>query len=242
MRRALLLLLLLASPAGAGTITSMSLTVTLGALPPFDPVAGATPVGVGTGTLSIPFQPLTTAVIRTLPTTNELISFVTVTFASGTVTALSDGSGTGTIPGSLIFNILQLFNLTLPVQHGGSTVVAGSFGALQVTVTPVAAGWTTGAVAITGVFTETPATAVVNTLTVSGTPTQTGAVSSLGLVWAARTTTNCCRAVPYFARLHVTGTGLKVVPEPAPLVLLAAAAVLAGLGRRRLRSRRDGRP
>jgi hypothetical protein len=133
-------------------------------------------------------------------------------------------------------NILKLFNLNIPLSLGGSATIQAVAGGLVITVTPAAgAGWTTGSVAVTGIATTTVGTAVVNTLIGSGSPTATGATTTLALVWGARATTSAAGNLPILATLSISGTGLKV-PEPGTLLLLGSGAVgLALFGRRRMR-------
>ena len=67
----------------------------------------------------------------------------------------------------------------------------------------------------------------------TGVPTQTGATTTLSLVWAARATTSAAGNLPVFAVLQVSGMNLKAPEAGVALLLGSAAAWLVLTGRRR---------
>jgi hypothetical protein len=230
----------ISAQAGAGTITSASLSLTVGALPPVVVVDVVPDTSVGTGSFSFPFTPATPtfALPTALFSGVSLISGLTLAVNSGTVAVASDGTGTGVIGGTTFVNILKLFNLNIPLSLGGSATIQAVAGGLVITVPPAAgAGWTTGTVAVTGVATTLPGTTVVNTLVGSGSATVTGATTTLALVWGSRATTSAAGNLPIFARLDISGTNLKT-PEPGHLLAGAAALAAVGFLARARRSRK----
>jgi hypothetical protein len=167
--------------------------------------------------------------------TGSLISGLVLAVGGGTVNVLSNGTGVGVIGGQAFVNILQLFNLTIPLSLGGSATLQASANNFVITVTPVAGGWTTGSVAVTGLGMPTTLGGFVNTIIATGQATSTGATTSLTLLWGARATTSAAGNWPVFAFLSVSGTGLKGVPEPGTLLFLGSGiASLALFGCRRM--------
>jgi hypothetical protein len=69
----------------------------------------------------------------------------------------------GVIGGLALVNILNLFNLTIPLGLSGSAVIQAAGGGDVVTVTPAAGGWTAGSVAVTGLAVSTTLGGFVNT-------------------------------------------------------------------------------
>lgn len=131
--------------------------------------------------------------------------------------------------------MLQLANLSIPLSvvgaPGASTVVSN----LGVKLTVVGNGWTTGAQMLTGITTTTPGTAVLNTVTLSGsrqtTPYQGG--GTVTLVTTFKVITGFAGVLPGFAEQR-----LVLVPEPLVTTLLSAGAAFAaavGWHRRRRR-------
>jgi hypothetical protein len=230
----------ISAQASAGTVTSASLSLTVGALPPIV-ITDVTPdFGVGTDSFLLPFTPSGATPTVALPTALfsgvSLISGLTLAVSPGTVNVASNGTATGIIGGTTFVNILKLFNLNIPLSLGGGATIQAVAGGLVITVTPAAGtGWTTGAVSITGIATG-PETAMVNTLTASGSPTVTGATTTLALIWGARTTTSAAGNLPLFAKLSISGKNLKA-PEPGHLLAGAAALAAAGFVARARRNR-----
>jgi hypothetical protein len=148
--------------------------------------------------------------------------------------------GYGALDGTLFINVLQLFNLTVPLgpvgAGGTSAKVAGTL-----IVTAVGTGWTTGAVAVTGITSKTaPGSFVVNTVTFAGYDNRTPAHrGTLLLVSPIKAVTNAAGNLVVLARqtLYFEGD----VPEPGTLLLLGSGiGVLVWLGLSRAHRRRRG--
>jgi hypothetical protein len=228
----------LASTAGAATVTltSGTLSIGIGALPPIAlPFVGSVPILVssGNGSFTEPanvFGPANIPLPRQLFTGTPQISGLTLAgFANGTkVFNGTNGTAVGGLNGKAIVNVLQLLNLSIPlnvVGNPGATVQAG-VGAIIITV--VAQGWTTGTAVVTGLPSPTP------TATAQGTDARTpGHGGTIVLVSGFQAITNVAGTLPGFATQVLNFAG---APEPGTLLLLGSGvAGLAILGRRRMR-------
>jgi hypothetical protein len=146
--------------------------------------------------------------------------------------------GPGRLTGAAIVNILALFNLHVPLFPVGytddytSSSGPGGGGPL---VTVFGTGWTTGDVTLTGVSTETPSGALVNTVTFGALGFDNRTAGHRGIVQLVS---------PFKVVSGVAGNlsgyalqTLTFVPEPGTFVLLGlGAAALAGHGLRRRRA------
>ena len=225
------------STAATLTLQGGSLSVALGALPPIILPGGQAPVFVSSGTgdfveLAGLFGPANVPLPKSLFTGVNLISGLTLAnFGNGTKTVVG-GVGTGGLAGSALVNVLQLFNLSIPlsvVGQAGATVMAGSAG-IQITV--IGQGWTTGVATVTGVTTGTVGTGNTNTALLTGSDNRTANhAGTITLVSGFQAITSVAGTLPGFAI-----QSLSFVPEPGTLLLLGSGvAGLAVLGRRRMR-------
>jgi hypothetical protein len=205
------------------------------------------PAGIFTGSVAIP-----TSLFTGVPLVIDLdvrISNGTKAIAPGAVGgghATGAGirraggglGGLGTLAGTAIFNALGLFNIDLPLAPIGSTGGMADEAAPSFFATVLGTGWTTGAVTLTGLTTETPGGANINTVTFAGydnrTPAHRGVVQ---LVSPFKTMTTNTGNIASVALQTLTFEG--AVPEPGTLLLLAAG--IAGLTVHGLRKRRSQR-
>jgi hypothetical protein len=146
--------------------------------------------------------------------------------------------GPGRLTGAAIVNVLGLSNLHVPLYPVGYT--DGYFtssgpegGGIRVTV--IGTGWTTGDVTITGVTSETPSGAALNTVTLGAlgfdnrTPGHRGVVQ---LVSPFKVISGVTGNLPGYALQTLT-----FVPEVGTLVTLGAGVVaLVGYGLRKRRA------
>ncbi|MEN8183511.1 MAG: hypothetical protein ABFS46_13365, partial [Myxococcota bacterium] len=141
----------------------------------------------------------------------------------------------GGLVGSTLVNILQLFNLQIPLSVVGDaanlSTVAVSGG---IAITVKGQGWTAGTAVVTGITSTTPGTNIINTVTQAGTDARTaGHAGPLTLVSGFQSITNVAGNLPGFAVMVISA------PEPAAgLAFASAAAVVGFLGHRRLRRKR----
>jgi hypothetical protein len=199
------------------------------------------PAGTFTGTEAIPTA-LFTGVALIFNATVGNLSNAAALFAAGGGPIDPGGpfdgagggfGGYGALDGTLFINVLGLFNLSVPldpVGAGGTTAkVAGTLH-----VTAFGTGWTTGAVAVTGITSGIPA---VNTVTFTGYDNRTPAHrGTLLLVSPIKVVTNAAGNLVVLARqtLHFEGE----VPEPGTLLLWGSGiGALAWLGNARRQRR-----
>ena len=234
-----------AGQASAGALTSASLVFQLGSLPGASfPAAGATgsatsnlSAGLGAGTA---FNGVFTTSIPTsaAPPLTAIQVFVTKN-AGATFT----GATTGNVGGVLLFEgVANVYGLDgfpsgglpllgVPLALGSPNTLFSA--APGVSITAIGAGWTAGAATVTGITTTTPS----NATNMAGTAMATGAngltaagAGTLVLVTPSKIMTNIAGNLAAFSVLTLT-----YVPEPGSVLLVAAAvATLAVLGRRRL--------
>ena len=254
-------------PAGAATLflAQSSLGLSIGALPPILVSADTFPnpiliqVSSGTGGFTEPagvFGPATVAAPKALFTGVPQISGLTLTnFGNNTKVVFAGGGlpmttgkpfnggggfgGPGPLSGSALVNVLQLFNLTIPLDAVGAT--SGFFTAqgAGIRITLTATNWTTGVVQIskvtTGVPTPNGGSVNGNTVTVAGFDNRTpGHQGSMLLISPFHVLTNVAGNLPGLAMQVLNFS----VPEAGTLLLLGTGAVgLALYGIRRLHAR-----
>ena len=236
----LLVLLPVSASASTLTINSSTLGLAIGALPAISIPGNLSSLAVssGAGTFTEPalaFGPATVPLPVSLFTGVPQISGLTLTnFGNGTKVCTGTGPLTciGGLAGASLVNILQLFNLTIPlsvVGVPGASTVAGSAG---ITITVIGQGWTATTALVTGVTATTPGTAVVNTATSPGSDNRTaGHGGTLKLVTGFQAITNVAGTLPGFAIQT-----FSFAPEPAGLLGFASAAgAVAVFAHRRLR-------
>lgn len=229
----------LATSAQAATLQlTGTLSLTIGALPPVAlPSNGSTPILVssGSGHFTEPanvFGPATVAQPVSLFTGVPQISGLTLAgVANGTKVFSGAGTAIGGLSGSAVIDVIQVLNLSIPlnvVGVPGASLVAAA-GAIVITV--IGQGWTTGTAVVTGVSTLTPGTNVINTVTLSGSDDRTaGHKGTLVLVSGFQVITNVAGRLPGFA------VQTLALPEPKTLLLLGSGALGLGLyARRRFR-------
>jgi hypothetical protein len=212
--------------------SSMSLTVST--LPPLTVPSNPASIVVssGAGTFTEPagvFGPASTQLPRTLFTGVSLISGLTISgFGNGT--QVCDGTApalncVGGLSGGALVNVLQLFNLTIPLSVVGSPGASVQVDAGGIIITVVGQNWTAGQAAVTGVTVDTPGGGeTIGTVFQTGADDRTaGHGGQLVLVSGFRAITNVAGTLPGF----VTQT-LNFAPEPGRLLAFAAAASALG--------------
>lgn len=240
------LVTLVAFSAGADPrgIDSAELSLAIGALPPvvLQGNVGFTSINVssGTGTFTEPqgaFGPTDIPLAQSLFTGVPQISGLTLAgFGNGTKLCTVPGPPLGCaggLAGSSLVNILQLFNLSIPLSVVGAPGASTIAGAMGITITVKGQGWTAGVASVTGVTEELPGTTVTNTVTSAGSDGRTaGHGGTLRLVSGFQAITNVAGNLPGFGVQT-----FSFAPEPVELLLLgtgmAGFALYAGWRRRR---------
>ena len=230
-----------ASTLAVDPSSSMSLTVST--LPPLTVPSNPASIVVssGAGTFTEPigvFGPATTQLPRTLFTGVSLISGLTISgFGNGT--QVCDGTTpalncVGGLSGNTLVNVLQLFNLTIPLSVLGSPGATVKVDAGGIIITVVGQNWTAGQAAVTGVTVDTPGGgSVITTVFETGADNRTAGGGSLVLVSGFKAITNVAGTLPGF----VTQT-LNFAPEPGRLLAFVAAASALGFLVRARRSKK----
>ncbi len=213
---------LVSGSATAGTFTSGTLALSIGALPPITlPSNSATFTVTAGGGFVEPsgvFGPVTVQLPRALFTGVPQISGLTLaSFGNGPVNGTLPGV-VGGLKGSSLVNVLGLLNLSIPLSVVGSpggTVMAVAGG---IAITVVGQGWTEGTQAVAGI-TTTVGNQVLNTVTVTGSALPRSGQGTGTLVSGFKAITNVAGNLPGLA-----SQTLRFAPEPASWLLLSAAA------------------
>ena len=125
-------------------------------------------------------------------------------------------TATGGLAGDAFVNILQLFNLSIPLSVVGQSGAATQNVVGNIVITVIGQGWTAGTATVTGVTTTTPGTAVVSTASSQGSDNRTANhAGTLVLVSGFQVITNVAGKLPGFAFQALT-----FVPEAGTLLLL----------------------
>ena len=217
-----------ASADTLGLDPSSTFALSIGALPPIVIPSGAASIAVssGTGTFTEPagvFGPALIALPLSLFTGVSLISGLTIVgLGNGTVVcsnATPALSCTGGVAGTTLVNVLQLFNLSIPlsvVGNPGASVVVDAGG---IVITVIGQKWTAGTASVTGTGDN-----LTNTAFSTGVDNRTANhAGNLVLVTGFQAITNVAGTLPGFAVQT-----LNFAPEPTSLLLSVAAA--GGLG------------
>lgn len=202
--------------------------LSIGALPPVTLPNNPTSIVVssGGGTFTEPagvFGPADVPLPASLFTGVSLISGLTlVGFGNGTV--VCDGfdpalACTGGLAGTTLVNVLQLFNLSIPLSVVGSPGATVKVDAGGIIITVTGQKWTAGPTSVVGTGDNQTGVALSN-----GEDNRTaGHGGELVLVTGFRAVTNVAGTLPGFAVQT-----LNFAPEPTSLLLAAAAAGAVG--------------
>lgn len=227
-------LMLLTIP-GASTAASLALdpstfSVSIGALPPVvlanNPATIAVSSGAGTFT-EFPgvFGPTTIGLSASLFTGVSLISGLTLAgIGNGTVVCSSAGpplSCAGGLAGTALVNILQLFNLSIPLSVVGSPGASVKVDAGGIIITVIGQRWVAATTSVTGT-----GSAMTNTAFSTGFDSRTaGHGGSLVLVSGFKAITNVAGTLPGFAVQNLNFDA----PEPVELLMLGVGLVGFGI-------------
>jgi hypothetical protein len=215
-------------------VEASTLSLSIGTLPPIEVPSNPSQsiaVSSGSGTFTEPpgiFGPTTVQLPRALFTGVSLISGLTIVgLANGTQPCTQFDPAlacTGGLAGTTLVNVLNLFDLSIPlsvVGSPGATVMAGTGG---ITITVTGQKWTAGVASVTGVTVD-PGTQPTGTAFLTGTDARTAMHGGqLVLVSGFRSITNVGLTLPGFAVQT-----LNFAPEPTRVLLSAAAMGALGL-------------
>lgn len=213
-------LLVISVPAQALDLEPSSFSLSIGALPPVVIPNNNASIAVtsGGGTFTEPigvFGPTTVGIPKSLFTGVSLISGLTLAgIGNGTVVCSSTVPNlncTGGLAGTTLVNVLQLFNLSIPLSVVGDPGASVRVDAGGIIITVVGQKWTAGPTSVTGV----------TGLALSNGEDNRKADHSgnLVLVTGFKAITNVAGSLPGFAVQT-----LNFMPEPARLLSAAAAA------------------
>jgi hypothetical protein len=205
-----------------------SFGLSIGALPPVVLPNNPTSIAVssGSGTFTEPagiFGPTSIGLPASLFTGVSLISGLTLAgIGNGTVVCTGfdpELACTGGLAGTTLVNVLQLFNLSIPLSVVGSPGATVKVDAGGIIITVTGQKWTAGPTSVTGTGDLGTGTALSN-----GVDNRTAAHGGeLVLVTGFRAVTNVAGTLPGFAVQT-----LNFAPEPTSLLLSAAAAGALG--------------
>lgn len=233
------ILFTIAAAAAASTLSldPSTLSLSIGALPPVTvPSSPSTLiVSSGSGSFTEPafvFGPANAALPRSLFTgMSALIHGLTLTgLGNGTMTCTRTRQlrCSGGLAGTLLVDVIQLFNLSIPLSvvgsPGGSVRVESARGGVFFSL--LGQHWTAGTASVTSLTLSDEGT-IVNTVFAFGDDRRTpGHNGTLVLVSGFRAVTNLGDTLPGFATqtLHLSAT-----PEPAELLMLLAGLVGVGV-------------
>jgi sugar lactone lactonase YvrE len=197
--------LAMSATASTHDLTSASMTLSIGALPPVTVPGSSASIAVssGAGTFVEParvFGPTTVALPRSLFTAIPLLSGLTLTgFENQSVACTQAGPPLGCaggLAGVALIDVLQFFNLTIPLTPIGSPGASAKTSSGGIEITVLGQGWTAGTASVTGVSTTfSPSGTAVATGTDQRTPAHGG---TLVLVSGARVITNFMGNLPGF--------------------------------------------
>jgi hypothetical protein len=184
------------------------MSITIGALPPV--VLPNNPASIfvssGSGTFTEPvgvFGPTSIGLPASLFTGVSLISGLTLaSFGNGTQFCTQPGPPircAGGLRGTGLVNVLQLFNLSIPLSVVGSPGASVKVDAGGIIISVFGQGWTAGTASVTTTV-ETASGTITNTQLAFGTDQRTAAHGGdLVLVSGARVVTNVAGNLPAFA-------------------------------------------
>jgi hypothetical protein len=205
-------------------------SLSIGALPPvvLPNNASSLAVSSGSGTFTEPagvFGPASINLPASLFTGVSLISGLTLAgIGNGTVVcsnATPALSCSGGLAGTTLVNVLQLFNLSIPLNVVGSPGASIKVSSGGIAITVVGQKWTAAPTSVTGTGDAPPLNGIA--FSNAGTDQRTaGHEGSLVLVTGFKAITNVAGTLPGFAVQTLS------LPEPTSLLLSAAAA--GGLG------------
>lgn len=231
-----LLLLTVPSLASASTVDvePSTFSLSISTLPPITLPSNQATIAVssGAGTFTEPagvFGPASVGLPRSLFTGVSLISGLTIAgIGNGAIlcdSTVPELNCSGGLEGTALVNVLQLFNLSIPLSVVGNPGASVRVNAGGIIITVIGQKWTAGPTSVTGI---TGGPALSNGLD-ERTPGHGG---TLVLVSGFKAVTNVAGSLPGFAVQN-----LQLAPEPVEILMLLVGLAGFGLyaGVRRLR-------